>query len=241
MPDGFRLYAIGDVHGQADLLDRLLDRIRSDVRVAPPADRAMLVMLGDYVDRGLGSAKVIERLSTLSGMPFAIRCLKGNHEAAMLDFMRDARAGQVWCQYGGGETLASYGVQLPSAQASVDDWEVARKALLSAMPRHHVEFLESLELFVLYEPYVFVHAGLHPDKPLEAQTEQDLLWIRDVFLDSRKRLDHKVVHGHTPEPDYYHDDRRIGVDTGAYLTGTLTAVRLESDEVSFLQVRRSDL
>lgn len=241
LPDGERVYAIGDVHGQAELLDLMLGRINADIALAGSGTRSRLVLLGDYIDRGLGSAKVIERLSTLSGMPIELTCLKGNHEAAMLDFLAEAKAGPVWVQYGGGETLASYGVKPPIAQADEKDWESARQALLAALPDYHLDFLKSLEPYVIIGPYLFVHAGIDPNKPLSEQGEAEFLWVRDAFLHSRKSLDHVVVHGHTPEPDYHHDNRRIGIDTGAYLTGVLTAVKLEGEDVSFLQVRRADL
>lgn len=237
---GMRVYAIGDVHGQDDLLDMMLGRIRADVEATGHGVQSTLIMMGDYVDRGLGSARVIERLSTLQGMPFSTRFLKGNHEAAMLDFLDDAETGPVWVQYGGGETLASYGVQPPSPQDDAPIWHAAQAALLEALPDHHAAFLDALEPFVVEPPYIFVHAGVDPAKPLAEQTDQDLFWIRDKFLYSQRKFEHIVVHGHTPEPEPFHDDRRIGIDTGAYLSGVLTAVRLEGASVSFLQSRRGD-
>lgn len=240
LPDGVRLYAVGDVHGQDDLLARMLDKLRQDALDAPLGTDITLVMLGDYIDRGLGSRAALERLSTLSDMPFHTRFLIGNHEATMRDFLADASVGPAWVEHGGGETLASYGVKPPAGSASAQDWEAARLALNQALPDHTRAFLERLEPYVLIEPYLFVHAGIDPAKPLEAQSEQELLWIRDRFLDARRSWDYVVVHGHTPEPDYYRDARRIGLDTGAYLTGVLTAVRLEGEGAHFLQVRRNE-
>ena len=238
LPPGVRIYAVGDVHGQSDLLAKLLKQISDDVAKAPVGTLTMLVMLGDYIDRGLGSREVIEILSKLSGFPTRLRFLKGNHEQAMLAFLDDAAAGPVWIRHGGGETLASYGVKPPAPDAPDDIWEAARSALLDAIPAHHMRFLNELELSVLIEPYLFVHAGVDPDKPLEAQNEQDLLWIRDKFLHSSRQLEYIVVHGHTPEHTPFRDERRIGIDTGAYITGVLTAVRLEADTAHFMQVRR---
>lgn len=240
LPAGVRLYAVGDVHGQDDLLDMMLGRIRADVEAAGGSVQSTVVMLGDYIDRGLGSARALERLSTLSDMPFAVRFLKGNHEETMLDFLADASAGPAWVQYGGGETLAGYGVKAPSARAGAQAWQDAQAALIEAMPDHHRTFLERLEPYVVVAPYIFVHAGVDPAKPLAAQTEQDFYWIREKFLNSSRRFEYTVVHGHTPEQDYHHDDRRIGIDTGAYLTGVLTAVRLEGAAATFLQSRRGE-
>lgn len=240
LPEGVRFYAVGDVHGQDDLLARMLEKLRKDALDAPQGADITLVMLGDYIDRGLGSRAVLERLSTLSGMPFRTRFLIGNHEATLRDFLADAAVGPSWVEFGGGETLASYGIRPPAPGAPAPVWEETREALERALPAHTRAFLDRLEPFVLAEPYVFVHAGVDVTWPLEAQTEQELLWIRDSFLNGRKAFAHVVVHGHTPEPDYHHDHRRIGIDTGAYLTGVLTAVRLEGGEVSFLQVRRNE-
>ncbi len=240
LPEGVRLYAVGDVHGQDDLLARMLEKLCDDAQNAPQGTDITLVMLGDYIDRGLGSRAVIERLSTLTGMPFQTRFLIGNHEATMRDFLADAAVGPSWVEYGGGETLAAYGVKPPAANAGAEIWKEARSALDAALPDNHRAFLERLEPYVLIEPYLFVHAGVEPAKPLEAQTEQELLWIRDRFLHARRRWDHIVVHGHTPEKAYHHDQRRIGLDTGAYLTGLLTAVRLEGEGAYFLQVQRRE-
>ena len=172
---GVRLYAVGDVHGQDDLLDRMLARIRHDTLAADGLVSATLIMLGDYVDRGHGSARVIERLSTLTDMPFDVRFLKGNHEQAMLDFLADPAAGPVWVQYGGGETMAGYGVKPPAAQAGPQAWREAQEALARAIPDHHRAFLDGLEPYVVEAPYMFVHAGVDPAKPLAQQSEQDFL------------------------------------------------------------------
>jgi serine/threonine protein phosphatase 1 len=240
LPPGVRLYAVGDIHGQDDLLDAMLERLCADARDADQGVQSTVIFLGDYIDRGLGSARTIDRLATLSDVPFVARFLKGNHEEAMLDFLADASAGPAWVQYGAGETLASYGVKPPLASAGPEAFEAARIALLDALPDHHRAFLEALEPYVLHEPYIFVHAGVDPAKPLEQQSGREFYWIRDAFLNSPRRFDQKVVHGHTPEQSYHHDDRRIGIDTGAYLTGVLTAVRLEGEAVSFLQTRRGE-
>lgn len=240
LPACVRLYAVGDVHGQDDLLEQLLDKIAADAASAGPGVRTTVVMLGDYIDRGLGSARVIERLASNDGSPFAMRFLKGNHEEAMLDFLNDAEAGPVWVQYGGGETMASYGVKPPSPRDGPDIWQAARADLCEALPPHHRAFFDALEPCIVEAPYLFVHAGIDPARSLAEQNERDFYWIRERFLQSSRPFEYHVVHGHTPEPDYHHDHRRIGIDTGAYLTGVLTAVRLEGETVSFLQTRRGE-
>lgn len=239
LPAGVCIYAVGDVHGQDDLLAGLLEEIARDVRENGDRLRSTVIMLGDYVDRGLGSARAIEMLARPADFPFAFRFLKGNHEEVMLDFLNDAAAGPAWVEYGGGETMAAYGVKPPAPKDAPEKWEAARLALLHALPAHHRAFLEALEPCVVEAPYIFVHAGVDPARPLSEQTTQDFYWIREKFLHSTRRFEHVVVHGHTPEQTWYHDERRIGIDTGAYLTGVLTAVRLEGGAVSFLQARRT--
>jgi serine/threonine protein phosphatase 1 len=226
------IYAIGDVHGRADLLDLLLQRIDQD---RPSGVTPVLIFLGDYVDRGGESRAVIDRLLGLKREQIhEVRFLKGNHEKTMLDFTRQSSVGPVWLSYGGAETLFSYGVRAPAPGASAEDMRRASEALKAALPRDHLEFLKDLELFVRYGDYLFVHAGLKPGKPLDLQVEEDMLTIREPFMRSPRKWPFVVVHGHTPEPNVHVDDRRIGVDTGAYATGRLSAVRLEGENVTVL-------
>ena len=226
---GRLIYAIGDIHGRADLLDLLLGQIRADSRDGPAP---VLVFLGDYIDRGLESRSVIDRLLALQGeLGAEVRFLKGNHEGAMLEFLRQSGSGQAWLAFGGAETLYSYGVRVPNPGASGDELRRASEALQAALPRAHLSFLKELELFVRYGNYVFVHAGLRPGRSLEAQVEEDLLTIREPFMRSRRKWPFIVVHGHTPELNVHIDARRIGLDTGAYATGRLSAVRLDGENV----------
>lgn len=226
------IYAVGDVHGRVDLLDVLMTRIIED---RPPDAPAVLVFLGDYIDRGADSRAVIDRLIALQReQSFECRFLKGNHEKAMLDFMRQSNTGPAWLSYGGAETLFSYGIRAPLPAAPPEEMRRAAEALRAALPRDHFAFLKELELFVRYGNYVFVHAGLKPGKPLDVQIEDDLLTIREPFLRSTRKWPFVVVHGHTPEPNVHIDARRIGVDTGAYATGRLSAVRLEGENVTVL-------
>jgi serine/threonine protein phosphatase 1 len=235
--EGRLVYAVGDVHGSLDLLEALLAEIARDALESRPAWRPLLIFVGDYVDRGPASAQVLDLLVSLSGSPaFEVRALKGNHEEAMLRFLDDPWFGPTWVQFGGAETLASYGVAAPTSDDG-SAWAAAREALANSLPPSHLEFLSNLELLVKVGDYVFVHAGLDPDQSLERQVEHDVLWIRREFLGATGLGECVVVHGHTPaeEPEFF--AHRIGVDTGAYATGLLTAVRLLDDARSLIQVQ----
>ncbi len=210
--------------------------IAEDAAAHYPDNRPVLVFLGDYVDRGRDSRGVIDRLIELQGDPrFEIRVLKGNHEQQMLAFLKDPAAGPAWAEFGGAQTLLSYGVVPPRQRTDTEAWEAARLAFEQAVPAVHVDFLNALEMKAIYGDYVFVHAGLRPGIPLEEQSEDDLLWIREEFLDHPAAFEKIVVHGHTPETVPFLGERRIGVDTGAYATGRLTAARLFHDDREILQ------
>jgi serine/threonine protein phosphatase 1 len=231
-------YAVGDVHGRADLLGDLIadieERAQHDARAAGPP---VLVFLGDYVDRGPDSAGVLDLL--LSGRPANCerRYLRGNHEQAMVAFMDNPAANRGWLIHGGTETMLSYGVQPPaSVGASEDDLAAAAAALRASLPPEHLAFLDGLERYVELGGYAFVHAGIDAERALTEQTDGTLYWTRERFLESKRRFTHRVVHGHTPSERPYVDERRIGVDTGAYASGILTAVRLEGEAVTFFSV-----
>ena len=230
-------YAIGDIHGRADLLGRMLERIEGDFRAVDGA-APIIIFLGDYVDRGDQSREVLELLSQDSGTGFERRFLKGNHEAAMLQFLEDPIGGRAWLNHGGLETLASYDVYpLPSQGASGDELLRAGERLRAQMPKTHLQFLDNLERYIVFGDYCFVHAGIDPARKLEAQTDSDLFWIRRRFIEDVRPLAITVVHGHTPEDGPYRDQRRIGLDTGAYFSGVLSGARFEGEKVSFIQVR----
>lgn len=235
VPDGVTVYAIGDIHGRADLLRKLSDKIIEDAsRQENPQHRHAVVFLGDYVDRGFQSREVIELLLGDLFNGFETRFLKGNHEEALLTFLTDASMGPKWANFGGIETLVSYNIQPPRSRENLEDWEKARQALVECMPMSHRTFLENLELCLVLGDYAFVHAGLRPGRALEEQSERDLLWIREEFLADVRSFENIVVHGHTPINEPHRDYRRIGVDTGAYMSGKLTAVRLCGEDVSFI-------
>jgi len=230
------IYAIGDVHGRHDLLLQLLAEIRSDIaaRVSSFSGPAIIIFLGDYIDRGKSSRDVINTLCSLNIDNTEIIFLKGNHEAAFLGFIDGVDSGSNWLKFGGRETLASYGLEIPQDIKIVSDWEPYRRDLIKNLPANHLSFLRTLRPYKILGEYMFVHAGVHPDKPVESQTEEDYLWIRGTFLQSMKKLPYIIVHGHTPEKAPVWDGRRIGIDTGAYMTNQLTAVRLIGGDVSFL-------
>lgn len=237
-PDQRVGYAIGDIHGRADLLKLMLDKLEAQAgadRKGP--DRPIVVFLGDYVDRGPESREVIDMLIYDRPRGFERRFLRGNHEQAMLAFMDTPRANVGWLRHGGAATLQSYGVQPPPLAGAADaDWSAAAEALRANLPAAHLDFLINLERYVVLGDYAFVHAGVRPGRPLEKQTDADLFWIRERFHSSQRRFSHRVVHGHTPLAEPYSDARRIGVDTGAYASGVLTAVRLEADGAEFVSV-----
>ncbi len=233
-PSGVRIYAIGDIHGRLDLLRSLHEQIIADAKSVPKIQK-FIVYLGDYVDRGLESKGVVDCL--LQGPPpgFEAVYLKGNHEEAMLQFLEDSSFGATWKNFGGLETLYSYGVPDAALLNSQESFEQARGRFAATFPQAHLNFLQSLEVAITLGDYCFVHAGVRPGVPLTLQNEQDLLWIRDLFLQSKENFGKVIVHGHTPEPEPVVRPNRIGVDTGAYLTGILTAVVLEGQDLRFLQ------
>jgi serine/threonine protein phosphatase 1 len=237
-PDGQVGFAVGDIHGRADLLGEMLTLLeaRAGEEVRGEAT-PIVVFLGDYVDRGPDSAGVIELL--LQGRPsgYQRRFLKGNHEQSMLAFMADPLANRAWVLQGGTETLVSYGVRPPASIGAEDQaWIDAAQELAERLPPAHLDFLQGLERFVALGDYAFVHAGVEAGRALDRQTDEDLYWSRERFISSRRRFSHRVVHGHTPVEQPFADQRRIAVDTGAYATGVLTAARLEGEDVTFLRV-----
>lgn len=234
VPDGLRVYAVGDVHGRADLLERLFDTIEADISSRADDDEVCIVFLGDYVDRGFQSREVIDFLLNDRVCKHNCVFLKGNHEEAFLKFMNEPEFGPRWAGFGGGETLTSYGVRPPRTRTQPDEWVEANRALVEVIPDAHRDFLMKLQTSTSIGDYFFVHAGLRPGLPIERQDEHDFLWIREEFINSSEPFEQVIVHGHTPVSEPYRDYRRIAVDTGAYMTGRLTAACFVRDEVSFL-------
>lgn len=238
---GQLVYAIGDVHGCYNLLRDLLAQITEDYATRARGRRPILIFSGDYVDRGPDSAKVLDALVWLRRRgEFDLHLLKGNHEDALLTFISQPENGADWLRFGGRQTLTSYGVRLPDAEDQIGRVN-ARDELLDNMPASHLGLLQQLKLLVSIGDYAFAHAGVRPGVPIEAQTEKDLLWIRRDFLDSPDPFPKVIVHGHTwlsDRPEIL--TNRLGVDTGAYETGVLTAVRLEDEEVAVFQASAAD-
>jgi serine/threonine protein phosphatase 1 len=232
---GHRVYAIGDIHGYLDKLDAMVARIRADLARRPhPAP--VIIFLGDYCDRGPDTRGVYERLIALkaSGEPF--RFLLGNHDSYIPAYLRDPEwydRTYHWLnsKMGGDETLASYGVP----GASDLDPDATRDAFAAALPPAHLAFIENCELWIRIGDYVFAHAGVRPGVPMERQSRDDLIWIRQGFLDYRGSFGFKVVHGHTIVPQVEHHENRIAVDTGAFRTGVLSCVVLQGEDVSLLE------
>jgi serine/threonine protein phosphatase 1 len=226
-----RVYAIGDIHGRADLLDRMIEAIARDL-AQRPTQTALTVTVGDYVDRGPDSRGVIERL-TRNPFRTPFVALRGNHESIFEEFLRDPSIADYWRRLGGLETLHSYGVDVAPLMRGRGHEEAAA-ALRAALPQSHVTFLASLRLTHSVGRYFLCHAGVRPGVPLARQREEDLLWIREEFLDSRADFGKVVVHGHTPCEAPELRPNRINVDTGAFMSGQLTCAVLEDEGVRFL-------
>lgn len=233
VPDGLRLYAIGDVHGCDKLLAKMHQRIADDLAMAPTREHR-LVHLGDYVDRGPETAAVVDRMSRLSRDDQTVLCLRGNHEEMLLDFLadRDTAAAANFLGNGGAETLASYGIVSGRARQPND----LATRFAERLPADHRAFLEGLPYSVRFGDFFFCHAGVRPGVALDEQTHRDLTWIRKVFLTSDADFGAVVVHGHTPAPEPEVRPNRINIDTGAVLGGPLTCVVLEGRDYRFLQI-----
>jgi len=231
VPDGVRIYAIGDVHGRVDLLNRLLTRIDAHL-VNNPIHRPIHVLLGDYIDRGPASRAVLDLLIERSRSHTTV-FLKGNHETFILDFLKEPRVLNAWRTLGGLETLVSYGLR-PSVKPSATEEVDLAAELERALPQSHRQFLSELKTSFVCGDYFFVHAGVRPGIALAQQREEDLLWIRGEFLDYEKRFEKIIVHGHTPvvQPEIH--SNRINIDTGAYATGILTCLMLEADKLIYI-------
>lgn len=231
--EGERLFAVGDIHGRNDLLRPLLAAIS---QASHGARRSIAVFLGDYVDRGPDSRGVIDSLLQFRRSGVAeVRFLRGNHDDTVLQFLEDPRIGPTWIDYGGGATLESYGVPLPASRHDEAGWEATRRAFAERLPPEHLRFFRELAHATSHGDYFFAHAGARPGVALEQQSQHDLMWIRDAFLKSKASWQKVVVHGHTPEEAAVVSERRIGLDTGAYATGRLTAAILEDSGCRLLQ------
>ncbi len=233
VPAGKRVYAIGDIHGRDDLFAQMIDMIRADNAAREPAD-VTLILLGDLVDRGPQSEKVVERAIGLSGEFKDTRFLIGNHEECFLAALTgDVKRLKYFMRIGGEATVRSYWKDDDSLmQAGFD--EVADR-LPQLVPQDHIDFLGGGENMIEIGDYLFVHAGIRPGVPLEKQSLADLRWIRDDFLGDDRDHGFMVVHGHSIQEDVDEWPNRIGIDTGAYRSGVLSAIILEKADRAYLK------
>ena len=231
VPAGERYYVVGDIHGRRDLFDALIAAIEEDDRAAKPATTTM-ILLGDLVDRGPDSAGVIERAREWQGQR-NVRILAGNHEEMFLQSFDDLEVLRHFLKHGGRETILSFGISRKEFNALAI--EELQDQLPDLVPQETREFLETFEDMVVIGDYVCVHAGINPARPLDQQKRSDLRWIRERFLRHTGPLDKVVVHGHTIFDDIEDCGNRIGIDTGAFRTGVLTALVLEEDRKRTIQ------
>lgn len=235
VPQGQRVYAVGDIHGRLDLFEQLLQRIEADNAARGPADTT-LILLGDLIDRGPDSRAMVDRAMELV-QAGNVRVLAGNHEEMLLVSMENDEALRHFLRHGGKETLFSYG--LDPAEYSRSTLPDLRERMAALVPGEHIAFFHAMEDHIVIGDYLFVHAGIRPGVPIEEQTTSDLRWIRREFLDHADWHGHLVVHGHTitDAPDV--QPNRIGVDTGAYASGRLTALGIEGGENWFISAEIS--
>ena len=227
-PSDTRIYAVGDIHGRADLLSEIIARIDDDIRRRPIA-HTIEVYLGDYVDRGPQSKTVIDLLTVRLVANGAV-CLRGNHEAVMEGFLQDPAILEYWLPLGGMQTLVSYGIELHENETAFS----LHRRFLDAFPRAHELFMQCLRNQFSCGDFLFVHAGIRPGVPLDDQDPNDLIWIRDEFLDDTRSHKRFIVHGHTPVPHPEIRRNRINIDTAAWRTGALTCVAIEGSTILFL-------
>lgn len=233
IPEGTRLYCIGDIHGRHDLLIQISERIQQDLDSFH--GRSIIVYLGDFIDRGSNTKEVVETLIKSSREGIEYVYLRGNHEQSLLDFLQDASVGKSWLTFGGSATLASYGVHFPKLPTRPEELLFIQRELRKQIPLSHLEFFNKTTYCYEIGSYFFAHAGIRPGYPLSRQRPEDILWIREEFLSSKKRFEKVVVHGHTivNEPEIL--SNRIGIDTGAYATGILTCLILEGNQQRLMQ------
>jgi len=238
VPEGTRVYIVGDIHGRLDLLLDISARISADL-LSRPVLESRFVFLGDYIDRGPDSAGVLSRLADMLDEPNVV-LLRGNHEQILLNFLADPDILRDWRNHGGLETLQSYGVPVDDAIAG-RGYAQARKALAERMPQAHLRLLKKTWHSCSIGDYFFCHAGIDPARGLDEQSPHDLMWTRKPFLDCDKPFGKIVVHGHTPLSDPEVRPNRINVDTGAHSTNVLTCLILEGDTRRFLSTRESGM
>jgi len=226
VPPGQRVYALGDIHGRADLFAALIDAIEADDAGRRFA-ATTIVLLGDLIDRGPDSAVVLA-LAQEWQRSRRLRILCGNHEEMLLESLVNLDTLRNFLRYGGRETVLSFGIDADKYDAAT--YEELQALMTCRIPEATIAFIRSFEDQVRIGDYLFVHAGIRPGVAPENQQRSDLLWIREPFLSYAGNLGAVVVHGHTIFDQVDMQDHRIGIDTGAYLTGRLTAIGLEGSQ-----------
>jgi serine/threonine protein phosphatase 1 len=229
---GLAVYAIGDVHGCLDELLALEDIIVRDAQNLPC--RGLIVMLGDYVDRGPASAQVLDHLIAPPPPGLERICLAGNHELAMLDYLEGRITRAAWLRMGAEPTLLSYGIDHQRLRDICGGDEQIDDIIRNTIPSAHLTFLRSLTVLIETDRYIFVHAGIRPELELEKQTDDDLVFIRSAFFDKAHLLTRYVIHGHTPTEEARREGMRVNLDTGAFFSGRLTALRIWGDKGRYL-------
>lgn len=232
-PPGERIYCIGDIHGRDDLLQQLHANIEADA--SGYSGKKTLIYLGDYIDRGENSMQVIELLLNDPVPGFETVYLRGNHEQTLLDFLGQAEVGASWFNFGGLQTLVSYGVRYRKLPTQQQDLEKLQQDLRQNIPRSHLQFFEQTRYAYLAGNYYFVHAGIDPRRSLQDQEPEAQLWIRNEFVGHYKPYEKIIVHGHTISDHVEFRSNRIGLDTGAYLSGKLSCLVLEDDTHRVIQ------
>jgi serine/threonine protein phosphatase 1 len=226
------VYAVGDVHGCLDELLALESAIARDAEDLP--GRKLIVMLGDYVDRGPASAQVLDHLTAAPPPGFERICLTGNHEMVMLDYLAGRTSRDGWLAMGAEPTLLSYGIDPERLHLVYGSDHRIDDVIRAAIPTRHIDFLRSLPIMIETDNFLFVHAGIRPELPLDRQSDRDLVFIRDDFYRAAHLLSRYVVHGHTPVDEAKREGMRVNLDTGACFGGKLTALRLWQNKGHYL-------
>ena len=231
IPAGLRIHVVGDVHGNVDALRDVFSRIDADVPLLG-ARRSVQIFLGDYVDRGPASREVLELLITRSRTD-ELLLLKGNHEAMLLEFLDNPSLLGHWRQYGGLQTLISYGLK-PTINPTLDEQKELALELARCIPPAHRKLIGTMPSSFSVGDFFFVHAGVRPGIPFKQQKEEDLLWIREEFLLHERDYEKIVVHGHTPVAEPAVLSNRINLDVGAYATGRLACLVIDGETLAFI-------
>ncbi|HBF28945.1 metallophosphoesterase family protein [Rhizobium sp.] len=232
-PEAFSaIYAIGDVHGSYIELLNAECRILQDA--ASFEGNKLIVMLGDYVDRGPSSRQVVQHLMRPLAPQIERVALCGNHDDAFCQFLEDPSAGRRWLDFGAAATLYSYGMDIDQSLQKAGGFSGLSALLAEAVPAAHYQWFKSLPVMLKVGQFLFVHAGVKPGTALDAQTDEDLMWIREPFLSRGPEMPYTVVHGHTPTDTVTFGKNRIGVDTAAYASGHLSVVRIAGGQANLI-------